>query len=176
MVDGLTSSKLSQFMNFIEKFDEIRSRTQARSRSLSVASYEKSSKNTEVASTADTDDSRTLSKQWCVSDPDSPSGSYQYMIPSTQSIPSIWEEGFDEFDLISESSNESYYGNIMADDAAYLATPDPLDLMPYSGALPKFSEKDIADHAAAVTRRLEEDMARQNASFRIMMQHAQAMR
>jgi hypothetical protein len=171
MVDGLTHSKLSQLMNFIEAFESVSA--------ASSGSMKKPSKNAEVASTAGTDDLRTLAKQWSMSDPDSPKGSYRSFsdlsqllsTPSKESIPSIWEEGLD---LISD--NESQHGNSIADDAAYLATPDPLDLMPYAGVSPKFSEKDIADHAAALKRRLEEEMARQNALFCGMMQQAQAMR
>jgi hypothetical protein len=150
-MDQLTASKLSQLMSFIDAFDNASGSIQRRSK-------------TAAASTTDTDDRRTLR----LSGPDSLATTSK---ESTSSNETLKVEDFDR------SRYEAERGYSIADDVSVdLATPDPLDLMPFSGALPKFSEKDLADQAAAVTRRLEEEMARRNALFYGMMRQARARR
>jgi hypothetical protein len=234
MMDGITSSKLSQLMNFIDAFENM---SAASSRSLKRID----SREMEAASTADTDDvtsprskvdrlSISNSKE---STTNTDNGTWRAKtdwrsissISSLKSLErsskesnagnfaSIKEKSFDPISesalqkmsqcLVQKSSKESSAENFasvkvesidpisasalqtmsqclmqkshtpsVADDDAFLATPDPLDFMPYTGVSPKYSEQDIAD----AMRRLEEDMARQQKIFCRMMLVTQVMR
>lgn len=147
----------------------------------STASIKKSDTSaTKAPSNTDTDDLRTVCiKKSDTSETEAPSTTDTDQLSHSDSKESESFECMKKDDSSGESEIHSEYipesDSSTPDDIPYfdfdIATPDPLDFMPYTGAKPKYSAEDIAD----AMRRLEKDIARQNELFHSMMQQAQGV-